>query len=233
LGYGSGVVASDGAVWVLTTVGLVRVAGDDWTIMSERATSWQQPAAGPDGSVWAIEGEGGTVVRFDADGSRTPLDYYPGFSPERLAVGPDGALWAGGGLDLARWDGSWQKVPSPPWLVKQDPAGWGYGNEVNGLVVTADGALWVSGRGSGLLGRYADGEWTNFETGDSALWAENLVALSDRTVCIAPYLTCFDATGTIAETLPGVWFDDIDIAPDGAVWVHGEQIARLPDGALQ
>ena len=25
---------------------------------------------------------------------------------------------------------------------------------------------------------------------------------------------------------------NIDIAPDGAVWVHGEQIARLPDGAL-
>jgi hypothetical protein len=102
--------------------------------------------------------------------------------------------------------------------------------------------LWVvDPRGGGdeigkslwYLGRYADGEWTNFETGDSALWAENLVALSDRTVCIAPYLTCFDATGTIAETLPGVWFDDIDIAPDGAVWVHGEQIARLPDGALQ
>jgi hypothetical protein len=56
LGYGSGVVASDGAVWVLTTAGLVRVDGDDWTVLSEGATSWQQPAAGPDGSVWAIEG---------------------------------------------------------------------------------------------------------------------------------------------------------------------------------
>jgi hypothetical protein len=38
--------------------------------------------------------------------------------------------------------------------------------------------------------------------------------------------------GTMAETLTGVFVQDIDIAPDGAVWVHGEQIARLPDGAL-
>ena len=95
MGFESGVVASDGAVWVPTPVGLVRVDGDDWTVMSERDTSRQQLAAGPDGSVWAIEG--GTVVRLDADGSRTPLDYLPGFSPERLAVGPDGALWAAGG----------------------------------------------------------------------------------------------------------------------------------------
>ena len=198
--------------------------------MSEAATSWQQPAAGPDGSVWAIEG--GTVVRLDADGSRTPIDYFPGFSPERLAVGPDGALWAGGGWDLARWDGTWQEVPSPPWMVKPDPVGWGVHNAVNGLVVTPDGALWVSGNGPGFIARYANGEWTNFED-DSEPWLEHLIALPDGTVCVGPYLTCFDATGTIAETLPGVFFDDIDIAPDGAIWVHGEQIARLPDGALQ
>ncbi len=53
----------------------------------------------------------------------------------------------------------------------------------------------------------------------------------------SPDLTCFDATGriasTITETLPGVFFDDIGVAPEGAVWVHGEQIAPLPDGALQ
>jgi len=219
---------------VLTPVGLVRVDGDDWTVMSEHTTSRQQLAAGSDGSVWAIEG--GAVVRLDADGSRTPIDYLPGFSPELLAVSADGALWAGGGWDLARWDGTWQEVPSPPWLKKQNPVGWGR-NMVSGLVVAADGALWVSGVGPGLLARYANGEWTTFED-DSEPWLEYLISLPEGTVCMfarAPHhsLPCFDATGKIAETLPGVWFDDIDIAPDGAVWVLGEQIARLPDSALQ
>jgi hypothetical protein len=234
MGFESGVVASDGAVWVPTPVGLARVDGDDWTIMSERTTSRQQLAAGPDGSVWAIEG--GTVVRLDADGSRTPLDYQPGFSPERLAAGPDGALWAGGGWDLARWDGTWQEVPSPPWMVEPYPVGWSWTGPVSGLVVAADGALWVSGYGPGFVARYANGEWTNFED-DSEPVVEHLVALPNGTVCAAPDLTCFDATGriasTITETLPGVFFDDIGVAPDGAVWVHGEQTARLPDGALQ
>jgi ligand-binding sensor domain-containing protein len=228
MGYGSGVVASDGAVWVLTPAGLVRVDGDDWTVMSEGATSWQQPAAGPDGSVWAIEesDEVVRVVRFHADGTRTTIDDPPiddpPIAPERLAVGPDGALWAAGGWDLARWDGTWQQLPPPPdWSPY-----W-----VSGLEVTPDGALWVSGIAPDVFARYADGEWTTFEHD-----AEQLVALSDGTVCIAPFLACFDATGaivgTITETLPGVYFDGIDIAPDGAVWVHGEQIARLPDGAL-
>ena len=244
MGFESGVVASDGAVWVPTPVGLVRVDGDDWTVMSERDTSRQQLAAGPDGSVWAIEG--GSVVRLDADGSRTPLDYQPGFSPERLAVGPDGTLWAAGGWhwsagrterwSLARWDGTWQEVPSPPWMVQPYPEGWSWTGPVSGLVVAADGALWVSGYGPGFVARYANGEWTNFED-DSEPVVEHLVALPNGTVCAAPDLTCFDATGriasTITETLPGVFFDDIGVAPDGAVWVHGEQIARLPDGALQ
>jgi ligand-binding sensor domain-containing protein len=227
MGYGSGVVASDGAVWLLTNVGLVRVDGDDWTVMSEDATSWQQPAAGADGSVWAIEesDDVATVVRFHADGTRTTIDDPP-IAPERLAIGPDGALWAAGGADLARWNGTWQEVPPPPdWSPY-----W-----VSGLEVTPDGALWVSGIAPDVFARYADGEWTAFEH-DAWQLGQQLVALPDGTVCITPPLTCFDATGTIAgtiaETLPGVYFDDIDIAPDGAVWVHGEQIARLPDGAL-
>jgi hypothetical protein len=227
MGYGSGVVASDGAVWVLTTAGLVRVDGDDWSVMSEDATSWQQPAAGPDGSVWAIEesDDVASVVKFHADGTRTTID-PPILWPERLAVGPDGALWAAGGWDLARWDGTWQQVPPPP--------GWSP-YWVSGLEATPDGALWVSGIAPNVFARYADGEWTTFEH-DALQVGQQLVALSDGTVCITPFLACFDATGTIvgtiAETLPGVFVDGIDIAPDGAVWVHGEQIARLPDGAL-
>ena len=124
LGFGSGVVASDGAVWVLTTVGLVRVDGDDWTVMSEARHILAAAGRGPrrqrlgdrGGARWS-----GSMPTAAAPRSTT----YPGFSPERLAVGPDGALWAGGGWDLARWDGTWQEVPSPPWMVKPDPVGWG------------------------------------------------------------------------------------------------------------
>ena len=234
MGFESGVVASDGAVWVPTPVGLVRVDGDDWTVMSERDTSRQQLAAGPDGSVWAIEGARWSGWMPTAAAPRSTTNR--GSARSAWPSAPTARCGRAAAGDLARWDGTWQEVPSPPWMVEPYPVGWSWTGPVSGLVVAADGALWVSGYGPGFVARYANGEWTNFED-DSEPVVEHLVALPNGTVCAAPDLTCFDATGriasTIAETLPGVFFDDIGVAPDGAVWVHGEQIARLPDGALQ
>ena len=51
------------------------------------------------------------------------------------------------------------------------PSGLGGHNAVNGLVVTPDGALWVSGNGPGFVARYANGEWTNFEDDSEPGWS--------------------------------------------------------------
>lgn len=224
------VLASDGTVWATTPAGLVRFEGDAWTVIS--ATATPPLAAGADGVVWAVDGtyeSGLAVVGFTPDGTRTDRGYpndpdFPKFYPMALAVGTEGSLWlASGGyapFALARWTGSWEVI-----------ALHGEVDSTTDMAVAGDGALWVTvGDGDSYsLSRYFEGEWTSIVDG----WMADLATSPDGDVCgvFEFEFVCFDATGETGRTPVPDWVT-VDIAPDEAIWLLGQQLFRLPDGTL-
>lgn len=218
-GFFRGVLAADGSVWATTSAGLVRFTGDEWTLVST-AVGDGEPAAGPDGTVWAVEGR--SVVGFAPDGGRTELPdpQLRAWSVWQLAAGPDGTLWVSSSgyapAELARWNGGWQRVDTPP----------SWSQIGSSLVVAADGALWVFGFQVSELGRYAEGSWTTFTVA-----AGDLAAAPGGLVCVAAgAVTCYDAHGTgMTQRVPGAEVRSISIAPDGSTWVFvpGEHMLRL------
>jgi len=232
LGPGDAVLAPDGSVWAITPGGLVRFEGEQWTVMDASMTMGRL-AAGPDGTVWEVGGEGGGILGFRADGTSTFIgpptgDAFPSWGINWLGAGPDGVVWAASGgwapAALARWDGEWQTVPLP---VAEPMLG--------DLLVARDGALWVAGVAPGgtlFVSRYVDGGWTTFDL----IGAWQLAQAPDGSVCATSSsgLVCFDESGEVTGRSSHVLynFGEFDIAPDGAIWVHGDQFARMPDGTL-
>ncbi|HYN55591.1 MAG TPA: hypothetical protein VES03_00185 [Motilibacterales bacterium] len=233
-------LATDGAVWALTSAGLTRISGGEWSAVAPDLIDWPddgmfwndpQVVAGPDGLVWT-NGQDGTIVGVGAEGARNEIGTPPGLDlAVPRAAGTDGTVWVVAAdpssevPSLRRWDGAWATVAVPEDV-----------SEVGEMVVAGDGALWAAlGRGSGgsALGRYADGAWTVFP--EPA--AHTLAAAPGSVVCtgmpVASPIRCYDASGLVGTVAFDGWYDDFDVAPDGAVWVCGEQIARLPDSAPQ
>ena len=105
------------------------------------------------------------------------------------------------------------------------------------MAVTDDGAGWALSysQGSGSISRYADGRWTTLSTGTpyplkfSAAPDGRVCNLeSNRTFYVGDRITCFDSSGEAARfDLEGMW--DFSIAPDGAVWVAGPEVARIAE----
>jgi hypothetical protein len=125
---------------------------------------------------------------------------------------------------LHRWDGQWSDVGVP------EPYTW-----ASQLLVAADGAVWATLDAEDVgqaLARYADDEWT-VDRGA----ARGLAQTPSGEVCSIrdPGVVCYDAAGLAAgapvSTYP-VHVKALSIAPDGAAWVLGEQVARLPQGAI-
>jgi hypothetical protein len=124
---------------------------------------------------------------------------------------------------LHRWDGRWADIGVPePYLSATQ------------LLVSKDTAVWATletGDGDQALARYADGEWTVDRGG-----ARGLAQTPAGEVCTIrdAGVVCYDADGLAAgapvSTYP-VAVGALSIAPDGATWVLGEQVARLPAGS--
>jgi hypothetical protein len=227
------VLATDGAVWLATGEDLFRVVGDTASVVGEDLGGYTRVslAAGEDGCVWTIAD--GDVVRVCAEGSRTSIGRPEGaqapWEAAALAAGP-GVVWTTvsdpdrGLARLAHWDGQWSTVAVP------EPFTW-----VAQLLVAADGAVWAvldSEQEAGqALARYADGGWT-IDRGA----ARGLARTPSGEVCSirAAGVACYDADGVASgapvSTYP-VAVGALSIAPDGAAWVLGEQVARLPEGA--
>jgi hypothetical protein len=246
----SPILASDGAVWVATEEGLVRIVGDEAELMRVIPPGeFLYPA--PDGGVWVgpdpwfgwwyaeqaadgrfLDGRGVRLVR--PDGSHTsialPIDVW---TVSALFPGTDGSLWASaceGGdapedcataADLMRWDQHWSTVPYP-------------GSGMVG-VGAAGKAFWAFLRSDDLtvalpvLGRYAQGAWTTFpEVGQ----VESMVVAPDGSACglavVDPTLVCVDGDGQITRT-PILLRGAIRIGRDGSVWLAAPGlVARLP-----
>jgi hypothetical protein len=227
------VLATDGAIWQATPKGLVRIEGDDWAVVAEDIGGYSRVslAAGDDGSVWTISD--GEVVTVRPDGSRTSIGTPQGskglFEGAPLAAGA-GVVWTAdsdpkrGLAWLHGWDGQWSDVAVP------EPYTW-----VTQLLAAEDGAVWATFDGEDVgqaLARYADGKWTIVRGA-----ARGLAQTPSGEVCSIRELevACYDAAGLAAgapvSTYP-VEVRALSIAPDGAAWVLGEQVARLPEGSI-
>ncbi|HYN56359.1 MAG TPA: hypothetical protein VES03_04080 [Motilibacterales bacterium] len=227
------VLATDGAVWVATGAGLVRIEGDASSVVADDLGSYTRTsvAAGEDGCVWTIAE--GDVVRVCADGARTSIGRPKGtrglWEAAALTAGP-GVVWTTvsdpdrGLAWLARWDGRWSTMGVP------EPYTW-----VPHLLVARDGAVWAvidSEHEAGqALARYTDGQWTVDRGG-----ARGLAQTPAGEVCSIrdPGVVCYTPVGLAAgapvSTVP-VAVNALGIAPDGSAWVLGEQVARLPGGS--
>jgi hypothetical protein len=139
--------------------------------------------------------------------------------------------------ELQRWDGtSWRSVELP-----------GPGASVLAMTVADDGAGWAA-FSDGSIGRYADGRWTRYETGAKLLGP--VVPAPDGRACVGTFerpsflvdlldaITCFGEEGQSARYdlggLGAAWTSGgggpgFSVAPDGAVWILGAQVARLTD----
>lgn len=154
------VVATDGAVWLGTTKGLVRFAGTTQTrittlpVMEEGGPGW-------DGSVlvlpsqwygwWYADGyvdgppEYLDIQQIDPDGSITSIPLPVGrWSLTSTAAGPEGRIWA-----TACADGEIDPCPTPSELLRWDAEGGAWtpvpypGFNVTLIGVAGDGSLWA------------------------------------------------------------------------------------------
>jgi hypothetical protein len=220
------VQAADGAIWEVTRFGeLVRVEGEAAVVLVPSGDNGiggpLAPAAG--GAVWTIVD--GEVVRVAADGTRRSVSAPEGRplgSYTALTALGDERVWVDHEGVVTQWSqGRWSRLAAVP----------GSGGMIAGLLATPDGALWALAgtdvRQTSTLMRYSDGAW---QVGPSGV--RGLVLAPDGTVCtIRPEqadIACFDAALSETLVIPvGAQVEAVGVAPDGAVWVAGEQVARL------
>jgi hypothetical protein len=161
------------------------------------------------------------VVRVDPDGTTTRIGSpEPGdlLSPD-LAFA-EGVLWASGIRGaVSRWDGAWSTVPLPR------PYTWAH------QLVVARGALiavLTDDRNRQALGRYADAAWTvePRPIHAPAVGPDGLVHALDADG--THVLRLDEALAVTSSTPIGAAATSLAIGADGATWVVGEQVARLP-----
>ena len=226
------VLASDGAIWEVTRFGeLARVVGDEASVVVP-GHEFQGPAAlapAGGGAVWAVVD--GDVVRIAPEGARTSIGRPEGvaridpYNP--IAALGDDAVWVIGQKgDVHLWDGQeWSDLPAVP----------GTSGSVATLLAVPDGSLWLLDgmdmAGTSTLLRLHEGRWS---TGPAGM--RGLAAAPDGAVCSMRLdqvdIVCLDAGLTVVRTIPVVGRPvAFGIAPAGAVWLAGEQVARLATGS--
>jgi hypothetical protein len=225
-------VAPDGEVWAVTPQGLVRFNGSDWVTVDDSITSGPV-AVGPDGVGWALSD--GRLVRFDPDGSRTVIGRTPLGGPLRsvlLSSGQPGVVWVGtnsweASPQAARWDGRWTEIPVDAWTLQ--------------MMAHSDGSLWAeaSNNETGWLIRYAEGTWSEVPESRGRGFGGSLGSSPTGDVCIKgsdtsgrASLTCYDTDGLTATVALPELSAEVSIGSDGAAWILGDQVARLPDHVL-
>jgi hypothetical protein len=230
-----GAAASDGAVWMMTPDGTTRFASevkvvDDAT--SEVTASMDAGDHGRMGVMVAANALGpaladpGRVLLIGADGTTTDLGVPPipvaGFE---LAVAGDEAWVAStnmGPFVLVRWNGAWEEVVLPAPDI-----------QVMDIAATEDGAVWVgyTDAEGAKVARYADSAWTTFVS--DSLPMRPLMALDGSVLCAVAGAShsCFDESGPVPgpEVLDRVpaSTNEVQLAPDGTVWVFGEDVVRV------
>jgi streptogramin lyase len=84
---------SDGGVWVVDSVGIMRISLDGRFSRVLQADELRGIARGPDGAIWFAQDTPARIGRIASDGS---VDYFSAGisqSPSAITAGPDGNLW--------------------------------------------------------------------------------------------------------------------------------------------
>ena len=155
-------VTPEGAVWVATGEGLMRLHGEGWECVLED-TEVNALAVAPDGSLWL--GVGCQVQRLDGAAWETVFacgEHLPWGIVLDIAFTPDGAASIANGFGQASFDGVWWGEERS-WTMYSRADGLAL-DEVLTMAVAPDGTLWV-GTTSGAA-RF-DGAWTAYATGDA------------------------------------------------------------------
>ncbi len=238
------VLATDGAIWQVTAEGLARFDGDSWAIVDPELVGAglheDGAAAGPGGSLWLLPSDpAAPLVEVGPSGLRREIALPRGSrgSPVQ-AVAP--AVDAGAWVILRRvgaawWDGSrWARaVPLPSGYARADEA-----------VIGGDRALWVSlrardpGAGSAVA-RLDARRWQTFDLqvhgiqrsagGVCGVLGARPASGSIVRPAEAAEVVCLDGAGHQELTRIPVPGRTAAVARDGAVWVLGDQLARMPD----
>ena len=231
----SAVVATDAAVWVPTPEGLERQTATRRRVVTTRTDICRDMLAGVGGSVWVPDDSG--VTRYSAVGARRTIP-WPGLTDHEClkATGSDGSVWVSAETDpgesgcddpngLSRWDGRrWTRVKAPP------------GEALGQMAVTDDGAAWMASYPGDFLGRYADGRWALIDVDRlsrlTAVPGGRICGMeqSDPNSSYGDAIVCYDPEDEVARIdVQGMGVSAFSVAPDGAIWVLGSQVARLAE----
>jgi hypothetical protein len=240
----------DGWVVLDGSTGRAYDIAPDGTIWQADSTSWISVPDGPVDLAWRWAGSDWESPPFDVDLAAAlgvDPDVITGHEVKGFRAAPDGSVWAGlsvayrddlspnedgFGHLLLRFDGeTWSVI---------DPMGIGSYFDMEYFAVGADGTAWVyldTGDDTDPhLARLSDGEWTVYsrEDGvtpigirgempgylevapDGTAWMHQLMDGPGR--CRG--VRSFDGK-TWRRYLDGTCVVDLDIAPDGSVWVTG------------
>ncbi|MEA2023929.1 MAG: hypothetical protein U9N79_06515, partial [Actinomycetota bacterium] len=188
-------------------------------------------ALAPDAAIWGATGGG--VVRWDA-GASIPVVYgeqdgLPAAGVYQIVVAADGTVWATGDGWLAYYDGTWNPVEAHAEM-------W-----VQGMAADTMGGVWLIGRyDNRVLHINRDGieqislpeSWDSFDdiAVDTAgrLW----MVSGDGDDGVVVYDGSSWREYTTADGLPGHVMSDVDVAPDGTVWIatHAVDKGQLDPG---
>ena len=248
---GQAIVGPDGALWVATSSGpLVRRNGA-WTNLGETvAAVVPEPGEDADGCGGVVfMGNGGVVyyaglrsanrlVALRLVGSAWEASLHP--APplslrcwETFAVTADGTIWhleRGWGNMLSRWtDGRWEEVLPPP---MDEPDAYA---DPSAIVADREGSLWVAANtwdpttdsSRADMMQLVAGQWVRRGGGDD-MAVDALALLPDGSlIAIGDGVATFDGQRW-HQLWHGPWLSAVSVAPDGAVWVTGPNVYRLP-----
>jgi streptogramin lyase len=146
------VAGPDGATWVLTFTGMVRLNADGTTTVRPflaPAIGVGGVAVGADGAFWVTEPGESTVERVPLSGANTA--YPVSGNPTRITAGSDGALWF---IDLT---GTIGRITTAGQASAYVGATSGRFTEGDAIATGGDGAIWFTEANANTLGRLTPG----------------------------------------------------------------------------
>lgn len=188
------VPANDGAVWVVTSEGLTRIAGTKSRVVTREVRDIQNDVnacpglvAGPNGSMWLnrvgqstgwdLNPSVSEIVHYAADGTRTSIGKPKTMKEVCLeAASADGSVW------VSEWKDAEEEMscddPDRP-LARWDGSRWSSIEQPPEVLPTGwpmagadDGALWakLGCIDENRVGRYSDGSWSVTQGGEGNNW---------------------------------------------------------------
>jgi hypothetical protein len=248
---GQVVAGPDGTLWAATASGpLVRRDGD-WINLRDTVAR-VVPEPGEDGTTCGgavvIAGDGVAYYAGPRSGNRLVTLQPVGDSWEAslhpapplgdpcqatLAVTADGTIWL---LERA-WGTTLRRSTGGPWeVVPLSPEGQpGVDTSTTAITVDPYGSLWAvvntldtSGSVRADVMELAGGQWVHRGGSEGVEYVGALALLPDGSlIAVGDGIARFDGQRW-RHSWHGLWLTAVSVAPDGAIWVAGANVYRLP-----